>query len=259
MPVADPDGDDLPVIGNLGATALANEKRPPSGDAVLFLSEQPLAALVEYEDVQTLDPARLDPQAFAAREQLRGEGGLQLRELLTPVSRRATPADAGTPFVSVLHVDELGIVAWHKAREHRPSTPGQPAEPEELLFSLLNPRQMRATVIPASIGRVLCSAEFGVFQPNIDPYSVLALLHDPRVRAQLTPLGRGTSSSRRRIESEDLLEVYVPQIRRDRLEEITGSLRRNLEDLVHLADAAVDAYRAVSHSDRTSTAQARSI
>jgi hypothetical protein len=256
--VADPDGDDLPVIAEYGASALANKKQPRRGQRVLFLSEQPLAAVVEYEDITTLDPARLDPHAFEAREGLRSTGGLQLCELLVPVSSRGARTDEDTPFVSVLHVDELGVVAWHKARDYRPSTPGQRADPEELLFSLLNPRQMRATVIPAHVGRVLCSAEFGVFQPSIDPYRVLALLHDPRVRAQLAPLGRGTSSSRRRIEPEDLLEVYVPRIPEDRLGEIAALLRRNLENLVHSADNAADAYYAVSRSEPASAAEVRS-
>lgn len=255
--VADRDGDDLPVIAELGAGAMA-KKQPRRGEAVLFLSERPLAAVVEYEDITTLDPARLDPHAFEAREHLRSTEGLQLVELLVPVSRRGARREGDTPFVSVLHVDELGVVAWHKAREYRPSTPGQRADPEELLFSLLNPRQMRATVVPAHVGQVLCSAEFGVFQPSIDPYRVLALLHDPRVRAQLAPLGRGTSSSRRRIEPEDLLEVYVPRIADDRLGKIAALLRSNLENLVHSADAVADAYDAVSPSDPDSTVEARS-
>jgi len=55
-------------------------------------------------------------------------------------------------------------------------------------------------------------AEFGVFRAVVDPYAVLGLLQNPRVRAQLRPLGTGTSSSRRRIVTEDVLSVVVPRL-----------------------------------------------
>ena len=57
---------------------------------------------------------------------------------------------------------------------------------------------------------VQASAEFGVFTTDHDPYAVLGLLYSPLVRAQLRPLGTGTSSSRRRIDAEDVLSVIVP-------------------------------------------------
>jgi hypothetical protein len=70
-------------------------------------------------------------------------------------------------------------------------------------------------VIPEEIPEVLCSSEFGVFATNVDPYVLLVLLNDERVRLQLTPLGRGTSSSRRRIDNEDVAGLVVPPITPD--------------------------------------------
>ena len=58
------------------------------------------------------------------------------------------------------------------------------------------------------------SAEFGVFRCRCDPYAALGLLYSPPVRAQLRPLGTGTSSSRRRIEAADVLSLIVAQARR---------------------------------------------
>jgi len=148
---------------------------------------------------------------MAAREAVRAGGGIELRHFLSEVRRRRRgPGSADTPFISVLHVDDLGVVAWREARHYRPSTPGIAACATEILVSLLNPRKFRATVIPSRYPMVECSAEFGVFKAHVHAYGVLALLQQPLVRAQIAPLGRGTSSSRRRIEPEDVLRVLVP-------------------------------------------------
>lgn len=250
--VLDPAGDDLPMIATAGVAALRIERVPAATrDSVTFISEDPLAAVVRREDVQTIDPARLDPAAFGARRELRMHGGQKLSELVSPVRRRGNRSIAGVPFVSVLHIDDLGAVAWRKARAYSPSTPGQLVEPGEILFSLLNPRHMRATVIPEASGQVLCSAEFGVFKSVGDPYEILALLHDPRVRAQLAPLGRGTSSSRRRIETEDFLDIYVPRVDPAILEQSAARLRASLETLAAVADAAAGAYAEVVEAGRS--------
>jgi len=74
----------------------------------------------------------------------------------------------------------------------------------------LNPSKFRATVVPTSMAEIQCSAEFGVFDATVDPHAVLALLQHPQVRAQIAPLGRGTSSSRRRIESADVIHLVAP-------------------------------------------------
>src|SRR6202040_3123953 len=127
-----------------------------------------------------------------------------------PIRRRATRARPDTPFVSVLHVNDLGAVRWHEATDYRPTTPGQVAYAGEILVSLLNPSKLRACVVPEDYQEILCSSEFGIFTTDADPWEVLVLLHDERVKLQLAPLGRGTSSSRRRIEPQDLLDLYAP-------------------------------------------------
>lgn len=145
------------------------------------------------------------------------------------------------PFVSVLHVDELGAVDWPKAEEYRPVTPGLVAQAGDLLISLLNPRFLRAAVVPERYEAVQCSAEFGVFQAKCDPYAVLALLHDPQVAAQLAPLGRGTSSSRRRIQPDDVLSVLIPPVTSTWLAERDGAVRNAMDQYTsaHLQLAAL--------------------
>jgi hypothetical protein len=162
------------------------------------------------------------------------------------VKTRQGSAAASVPFVSVLHIDDLGAISWHEAREYRPSTPGLQARPGDLIFSLLNPRKLRASVIPDDLGPVLCSSEFGVFETHGDPYEVLVLLHHPLVRAQLAPLGRGTSSSRRRISSQDLLDVLAPSIPPDELRTQAVAVRSALDNMRRASVQAADAYLALA-------------
>jgi type I restriction enzyme M protein len=231
--VPDPSGDDLPAI----AKRVLEAWREPDVDlpeGLRILSERPAVTLVERDGLATADPSRVDPAAQAAKHDLLQEGGMRLEHLLRPVRSKSVRADGSLPFVSVLHVDAFGAVSWSEAREYVPTTPGVRAEPHSVLLSMLNPRKLRATVVPDEIGHVLCSSEFGVFEAD-DPWAVLVVLHDARVRAQLAPLGRGTSSSRRRIDVTDLFTVVVPRIdaeirrRGKRLRDAHAMLRRGAD------------------------------
>jgi N-6 DNA methylase len=202
----DPMGDQLPEV----AGALSGSG-PPS----------PLVAVVEADAVRTLDPSRLDPDALAARQSLVDSGGVELREYLDPVpARRARQITA--PFVSVLHVDDLGCVDWPAAAGNVPTTPGLLVEAGQLIVSLLNPARLRAAVLPQP---AQVSAEFGVFATAGDPYAILGLLYTPAVRAQLRPLGTGTSSSRRRIDAEDVLSLIVPKLDPAALDALARAVR----------------------------------
>ena len=240
LSVPDPDGDDLPAIAAAGAKALSGDMTARNGH-VRFMSRNPLAAVVSSTELTTLDPARVDPGAMQSRAALR-ESGVPFGELLRPAKRRQDHATDDVPFISVLHVDDLGSVAWHEAREYRPLTPGLVANGNDLIFSLLNPRKLRATVVPDDVGRVFCSSEFGVFEPIGDPYETLVLLHHPLVRAQLEPLGRGTSSSRRRITPDDLLAVLAPRLPADDLGSLATDLHAALSSLREASLQAAAAY-----------------
>lgn len=212
--VPDPEGDDLPEIVEQALAGWSNERAlsETSERGVVFLSEKPLVALVDRAGLASVDPGRVDPLAIAAGAELRKAGGPLFSEFLRPVRRRGAAARPGIPFVSVLHVDDLGAVRWHEACEYMPTTPGQVARRGEILVSLLNPSKLRACVVPDDHEAILCSSEFGIFVTDDDPYEMLVLLHDERVKKQLAPLGRGTSSSRRRIEPQDLLNLYAPPV-----------------------------------------------
>lgn len=241
--VADPQGDDLPAVCSAGATAFRRHALQQDVRRIEFLSRAPLAALVPLEGLTTLDPARFDPGVVSSRSALSGSKGVSFRALIRAVKRRKGLSDEAAAFVSVLHIDDLGAVAWHEALRYQPSTPGLVAFPGDLVFSLLNPRKLRATIVPDDVGRIFCSSEFGVFEAvDGDPYEALVLLHHPLVRAQLAPLGRGTSSSRRRIAPADLLDVLAPRLPGEELSLLAAELRVALRDLRQASMAAARIY-----------------
>jgi hypothetical protein len=166
---------------------------------------------------------------MAARQSLLDSGGVTLAEYLTAQPSRHC-RQVTTPFVSVLHVDDVGSVDWQAAHAHSPATPGVLAEPGELVVSLLNPSRLRATVVPPG-GPLQISSEFGVFSATVDPYAVLGLLYSPAVKAQLRPLGTGTSSSRRRITADDVLAVVVPKLTPSTLDDLARCVRESQREL----------------------------
>lgn len=206
----DPAGTEVPevVTGIEKALTLGDSPVP-----LIRVSESPLVASIASEALVSLDPSRIDPAALASRSRLEQQGGVRLSEYLSSRRKQSQKrSDAGLTFVSVLHVDALGVVSWPDAEQYEPTTPGQIAHAGEVFVSLLNPSKLRAAVVPRSIERVVCSGEFGVFKPLVNPYAVLGLLYHPDVQAQLKPLGRGTSSSRRRISASDVLGLVVPKL-----------------------------------------------
>lgn len=235
-PVPDPAGDDLPALAALVLAA----PRDAGGDPSTVVSESPLIAVVDPEALGPLDPSRFDPAAVAARRALADADGVRLAEYLSAVAPRRC-REVTSPFVSVLHVDDLGAVDWHAARAYAPLTPGVLAEAGELIVSLLNPAQPRAAVIPPGPA-VQVSAEFGVFRSTVDPYAVLALLYSPPVRAQLRPLGTGTSSSRRRIGPDDVLALVVPKLDSSTVDELAATVRSAHQQLAAARTALRGAY-----------------
>ncbi|NNC81462.1 MAG: N-6 DNA methylase [Acidimicrobiales bacterium] len=201
-PAPDPLGDDLPGITAEIGDFLAGDV--VKGGLTDHVTNRPAAEL------KSLDASTIDKDAEAARLRLKEAGGLEVRTILRFRGKRRRNLDQQMSFVSVLHVDDLGVVDWALASTHRPSTPGQLAEPGELIVSLLNPGKFRAAVVPLESGTIQCSAEFGVFQSDLNPFAALTLLQHPLVRQQIAPLGRGTSSSRRRIDAEDVLSLVLP-------------------------------------------------
>lgn len=223
--VADPNGNDLPQI----YSALTEGRAGTLTGHIQTTSAEPLVAFVSRDDLQSLDVGRFDPDALEARERVENRGGVQFAEYARPVqASRQNGPQGETPFISVLHIDELGVVDWLEADEYRPTTPGLSVRGGQILISLLNPSKLRATVIPEGVEHAYCSAEFGVFETDLDPWGVLSLIHSNDSRLQLRPLGRGTSSSRRRISEHDVLNVMVDQLNEVELKEVGSQVEKQV-------------------------------
>ncbi|MEU0742700.1 N-6 DNA methylase [Streptomyces sp. NPDC006134] len=223
----DPQGNDLPEVPGLIRKGLLN-----AGNASVSIeSQEPLVAVVRPGALQSYDPSRVDPAALEARAFVQEKGGIELRNLMDEVRARRSPLLAGIPFVSVLHIDDLGTIAWHEAEKYQPTTPGILASGGDLIISLLNPSKLRASVVPEEFATVQVSAEFGVFRPHEMPYAVLGLLYSENVKAQLRPLGRGTSSSRRRITEADVLSLAVPNLSRPSMSQLDVKVKAALESI----------------------------
>lgn len=221
--VNDPQGNDLPEI----VRAVTQMLRRPDGAPV----ESALVTACDRSSLTSLDASSVDLAALNARTELLTQGGCSFSEVLTVARARRVKLSTAMPFVSVLHLDELGAVKWHEAESNFPSTPGKLANAGDVIVSLLNPAKFRATVIPDRYPEVQVSAEFGIFKTKIDPYAALALLQHPMVRAQLAPLGRGTSSSRRRVDAEDLLGLVCPPFDDAWSESTAGIVRETFNSL----------------------------
>src|SRR5262245_24956109 len=195
----DPAGNQLPVVPSLVRDVLA-------GGAP---STSPL--VVAASSLACMDVARLDPAALAARATLVDAGGIALGELLSEkkAPHARTPS---SPYISVLHVDDVGAVDWHASSTHAPVTAGLLVDEGDLIVSLLNPSRLRAAVIPTGVGPVQLARASGGFAADRDPRSAPARPAAAPGRAGLRPLGRGTSSSRRRIAAADVLGLIVPRL-----------------------------------------------
>jgi len=220
--VADPQGSEIPAVVMALLVALRSEH---ASDEIKTVSDHPLVASVPSDGLMSVDPNRLDPEAVKSRHELLASGGVPLRSLLSTGKKRRVRRTDGVPFVSVLHVDAFGTVDWSEASQYKPITPGQAATSGDILVSLLNPSKLRAAVISDVAPEVECSAEFGVFQTAYDPYAILGLLYTPHVQSQLRPLGSGTSSSRRRISPDDVLDLVVPALTAEQLADLGSRVK----------------------------------
>src|SRR5699024_5739326 len=240
-PVPDPEGNDANAIPEFIKESLNLEDS--SGDLTV-LSERPLVCSVRSDAIESLDPARLDPEGTRDRAALLDAGGTRASSVITHSRTRRAGRGPVEPFISVLHVDELGNIDWAAADSYAPATDGQIATGGQLLVSLLNPSKFRASVVPWNVERVQCSLEFGVFDCTIDPYAVLGLLYRHDVKSQLRPLGSGTSSSRRRIRESDVEDLVLPPITRSEAEKLAKTVLEAMDAIDRGRKALESVYNA---------------
>jgi len=114
--------------------------------------------------------------------------------------------------ISVLDIDETGLIDIVAAASNRPATRGLRCQSGDILVSCINPRIWRATCVPRMNGTWTCSPEFLVLRPKQSKqmWQIYFALHRGSVIRAAQSLAGGTSSSRQRVEKEQILELHIP-------------------------------------------------
>lgn len=127
-------------------------------------------------------------------------------------SRKRIPVSDDVKCVSVLHVKDDSMIQLEEVIKYKPLYPGNECLTGEILFSKINPRIPRVSVIPESDFRLTCSTEFEILEPNEKKYTYLLriLLLSDLVQKQINSLTSGTSSSHNRIKEAELMNIQLP-------------------------------------------------
>ncbi|MCD6305951.1 MAG: hypothetical protein J7M32_06640, partial [Deltaproteobacteria bacterium] len=163
-----------------------------------------------------LDPVGYHPELLFIQRKARKQ-----RTIFKPLAKFASFETANRPrinseadaFISVLHVDEKGYVDISAALAYRPESSGRLCKDGDLLVSCINPSANRIAVCEGLPSKAGCSPEFAILNTKgVNTHYLAFIMRTDIVRRQLIHLGRGTSSSRRRIDEEELLNVEIPVI-----------------------------------------------
>ena len=113
--------------------------------------------------------------------------------------------------ISVLDIDETGLIEVISASQNRPATPGLSCQSGDVLLSCINPRIWRVAVVPSLPGSWTCSCEFIVLRPKrgVNPWGLAVALHNESVLRTVKFMAGGTSSSRQRVPKDLVLQVHV--------------------------------------------------
>jgi type I restriction-modification system DNA methylase subunit len=136
----------------------------------------------------------------------------QVADLLSK-QRRVSKPEPGTRCISVLHVNQAGIIDFAEVETYKSKFMGPKVCTGDVLLSKLNPQIPRVTFVPQAPWPLTCSTEFEILAPKdkaVSPLMLyLAVVH-PITQEQIVRLSSGTSSSHRRIKHTELLKVKVP-------------------------------------------------
>jgi len=162
-----------------------------------------------WRDFDRLAPSRL----FASHKRSRSKQN-DLREFAEVVRRVASPNTRSPDsfHISVLDVDETGLIDIIAASRNRPVTPGLMCKPGDVLVSCINPRIWRVALVPDIPGNWTCSSEFLVLRSRrgVFPCALAVALHDASVLRAVRAMAGGTSSSRQRVPKDLLLSIPIP-------------------------------------------------
>lgn len=196
-------------------------------DAWSLLEHAPASTIRDWgwvEDLLTAD--RLDPWPHhvaprTIRRHLTQHGKYKalrvIAKRVTSHRRRREFSDPGAAgyYISVLDLDFNGHIDWDNALRSRYAGNGISLEPNDILYSCINPQQPRVSAVRRGVtGIVVGSPEFAVLRSTTSasghPHLLSTVLRSGWVRVQASFATRSSSLSRRRIEESDLDNLLVP-------------------------------------------------
>jgi hypothetical protein len=129
-------------------------------------------------------------------------------------AREQADADGDHYHISVLDIDETGLLDVISAKLNKPMSRGCQCRTGDILLSCMNPKIWRVGVVPDIAGEWTCSPEFVVLRPKKlrDAWRIALALHHPQVVQAVQATAKGTSSSRQRVPKNAVLTVNVPKL-----------------------------------------------
>lgn len=120
--------------------------------------------------------------------------------------------------ISILDVEDTGLIDLKSALTQSPTTKPLVCKPGDIILSCLNPNIWRTAYIPEIEGSTwTCSPEFVVLRPfgssEMKAEKLFLRLQNNAVKKQVIALGRGTSSSRQRVQKSDVDNILIPKLR----------------------------------------------
>jgi len=187
---------------------------------------------------EVLNPSFYNADRLQTIEKLRymQASGYELRKLSEIVSfntigRKNMNTDDIVKHISVLHINPDSTVDFQQVLEYTPISKGRQCFEGDILFSKINPRIPRMTVIPKFEKNLVCSNEFEILQPiaDIGAYAICFLLKTSYVAKQIENLTSGTSSSHSRIKREQLADILIPYPTTNEAKEQIAIINKQIE------------------------------
>lgn len=128
------------------------------------------------------------------------------------IGRKNKNVDEKTKHISVLHINADCTINFQQVQEFNPISKGRLCHEGDILFSKINPRIPRMTVVPQYDDELVCSNEFEIMRPcsDVGAHVICLMLKTPYVSKQIENLTSGTSSSHSRIKREQLGGIQIP-------------------------------------------------
>lgn len=146
--------------------------------------------------------------------------------------------------ISVLHINPDCTIDFQQVLSYAPISKGRTCSKGDILFSKINPRIPRMTVVPEFDKDLVCSNEFEIFQPSADigAYAICFLLKTSYVAKQIENLTSGTSSSHSRIKREQLMDIKIPypvsEAAKQEMQEVDSLIKRSFTEK-YIADTVL--------------------